>query len=438
MKMAKQLRGHSKTFSTLLLAVLVLVTTLVSANVVLGQDSAPPVITKSIPGTPQFASGSNTYITSATTLRVNVTDADTGVQSCSITVTDSSNAAVLAPSCASGDNDFTLPSSLPDGVYTISATATDAAGNTSSDPMTVILDNTGPNLSKTVGTPQHISGGATYVKSTTAISVSADDGTGSGVASCTLSGSAQVTGSYTPGSSFFLTAQDGSKTYTVNCQDNLGNQASPLTETDTVDDTAPTITITSPVGTYTLNQPNVVASYSCDDGAGSGVAICAGDLSNDAIIDTSSAALGSHTFTVKATDNLGNAASSSADYSVRYNQTSGRKILAPLQQVSDPAQLTKTYNLGRTLPVKFQLSDEKGAFIGTAKATLTLYDAKGAQVSVKNSGNSNGGTTAFRYDPVAQQYIYNLSTKNLSQGIYKIVIKLGDGTEISTYFRLTK
>ena len=416
-----------------------LVTTLASANVVLGQDSTLPVITKSILGTPQFASGSNTYITSATTLRVNVTDADSGVQSCSITVTDNSNKAVLAPSCASGDNDFTLPNSLPDGVYSISATATDNEGNTaSSDLMIVILDNTGPKLSKTVAKPQYVNGGTTYVKSTTAISVYADDGTGSGVASCTLSGDAQKTGSYPPGSNFFLAPTDGPKTYTVNCQDNLGNQASPLTETYTVDDTAPITTITSPVGTYTLNQPNVVVSYSCNDGAGSGVASCVGDFKNGAIIDTSSAALGSHTFTVKATDNLENAASSSADYSVQYSQTFGRKILTPLQQVSDPAQLTKAYKLGRTLPVKFQLTDEKGAFIGTAKATLTLYDAKGAQVSVKNSGNSNGGTTAFRYDPVAQQYIYNLSTKNLSPRIYKIVIILDDDTEISTYFRLTK
>lgn len=435
--MAKQLRSHSRTLSTLLVTVLMLVTTLASANVVLGQDSTPPAITKSILGTSQFASGSNTYVTSATTLRVNVADDDSGVQSCSITVTDTYNVVVLAPSCAGGDNDFTFPSSLPDGVYVVSATATDAAGNTGSDPMTVILDNTGPNLSKTIGTPQYTSGGTTYVKSTTAISVSADDGVGSGVASCTLSGSAQLAGSYTPGSSFFLAAPDGPKAYTVNCQDNLGNQAS-LTETDTVDDTAPTITITSPVGIYTLNQPNVLASYSCEDGAGSGASGCIGDLTNGATIDTTLAALGSHTFTVKATDNLGNAASKSADYSVKYSQTSGRKILAPLQQVTDPTQLTKTYNLGRTLPIKFQLFDRAGPSIGTAKATLTLYDAKGVQVSVKNSGNSNSGTILFRYDPVAQQYIYNLSTKNLSQGIYKIVISLDDGTEISTYFRLAK
>jgi len=344
--MAKQVRSHSRTFFAVLFAVLVLVTTLVSANVVLGQDTTPPTITKSIPelpDSPQYTSGENTYVTSGTTLRVRVEGAESGVGSCSITVTDSSNSVVLQsnielPPCSSGDNDFMLPNSLPDGAYTISATATDNAGNTLSatgnDPMTVILDNTGPS-----------------------------------------------------------------------------------------------ITVTSPVGIYILDQPNVVASYSCDDGAGSGVASCVGDPSNGAIIDTSSAALGSHNFIVTATDNLGNSASETAVYSVQYS-VSG--VLPPLRQVSDPND-AKTYKLGRTLPIKFQLRDAEGAFIGTAKATLALYDA-----NIKNSGKSNGGTDVFRYDPVAQQYIYNLSTKNLSQGIYKIVITLEDGTEISTYFRLGK
>jgi hypothetical protein len=278
---------------------------------------------------------------------VNVVDAESGVSSCSIAVTNSSNVIVLAPSCSSGDNDFTLPNSLPDGAYVISAAATDSENNTLSesaagnDPMTVVLDNTGPS-----------------------------------------------------------------------------------------------ITIASPVGIYDVGQQNVMASYSCDDGAGSGVASCVGDLSDGSSVDTSSAALGSHTFAVKATDNLENSALASAVYSVQYSQSSGRKVLPPLEQVSDPAQLTKTYKLGRTLPVKFQLGNETGGFIGTATATLTLYDSSGAKVPAMNSGKSNGGTDIFRYDPVAEQYVYNLSTKNLSQGIYKIVITLDDGTEISTYFKL--
>ena len=447
MKMAKQVRSHSRTFFTVLFAVLVL-TTLVSANIVLGQDTTPPAITKSIPGTPQFTSGSNTYVTSATTLRVNAADADSGVLSCSITVRDSSNNMVLQsniglPPCSSGDNDFTLPNSLPDGAYTISATATDNAGNTlpesatGNDPMTVILDNTGPQLTKTIGSPQ-FGANPTFVKSTTPIKVDATDpGSGVDTASCILSGDTQNNGAYTLLSEFKLTTQDGSKTFAVTCKDKLGNESS-LTTTAIVDDTAPTIEIKSPSGVYILDQPNVVASYKCDDGAGSGVASCVGDFSNNAVIDTSSKALGSHTFKATAADNLGNTASATADYLVQYSQSSGRKVLPPLEQVSGPAQLTKTYKAGRTLPIKFQLCDAEGAFIGTAKATLALYDANGVQVLVKNSGKSNGGTDVFRYDPVAQQYIYNLSTKNLSQGIYKIVITLEDGTEISTYFRLGK
>jgi hypothetical protein len=45
--------------------------------------------------------------------------------------------------CALGDNVFTLGGKLsgaPDGTYTISATASDRAGNRATDPLTVRLD----------------------------------------------------------------------------------------------------------------------------------------------------------------------------------------------------------------------------------------------------------------------------------------------------------
>ena len=91
------------------------------------------------------------------------------------------------PADSQSRNDFTLPDSLPDGAYTISAQATDNVKNSNGDPLTVILDNTGPQLTKTVGTPKYVSGPDTYVKSTTDISVVVNDG-GSGLAGCTLSG----------------------------------------------------------------------------------------------------------------------------------------------------------------------------------------------------------------------------------------------------------
>src|SRR5262249_39730505 len=72
------------------------------------------------------------------------------------------------------------------------------------------------------------------------------------------------------------------------------------------DTTPPVITINTPAasGQYPLGA-TVNANYTCNDGQfGSGVASCTGDVPNGTAIDTSS--LGSHTFTVNASDNKGN------------------------------------------------------------------------------------------------------------------------------------
>jgi Ca2+-binding RTX toxin-like protein len=89
------------------------------------------------------------------------------------------------------------------------------------------------------------------------------------------------------------------------------------------DTTDPQITITTPPqgATYTLGQ-SVAASYDCTD-ADSGVASCEGPVTNGANIDTSST--GTKTFTVDATDNVGNTNSVSHTYTVNAQTTSCTK-----------------------------------------------------------------------------------------------------------------
>jgi hypothetical protein len=70
-----------------------------------------------------------------------------------------------------------------------------------------------------------------------------------------------------------------------------------------VDTTAPTITINAPLASNYIFGQVVAASYGCAD-SGSSVAVCAGPVSNGASIDTSS--VGPKTFTVNATDTVGN------------------------------------------------------------------------------------------------------------------------------------
>ncbi len=94
----------------------------------------------------------------------------------------------------------------------------------------------------------------------------------------------------------------------TDCYPTPPNPAWSTTTIVPVDTTPPTIVVSTPSdgGQYPLGG-TVAANYQCNDGTfGSGVATCAGDVANGAPIDTSS--LGSHTFTVTASDNNGNVA----------------------------------------------------------------------------------------------------------------------------------
>ena len=93
------------------------------------------------------------------------------------------------------------------------------------------------------------------------------------------------------------------------------------------------------------------------------------------------------------------------------------------------------------LPIKFQLCDYAGKPVGTAVAKLSVLKVTssvdtGDPVVVLDSGSSNDNGILFRYDSGGAQFIYNLSTKNLSTGTYRIVITLDDTTTIVTYFEL--
>jgi hypothetical protein len=83
-----------------------------------------------------------------------------------------------------------------------------------------------------------------------------------------------------------------------------------------VDRTAPAIAIGSPTDGETLTQGQQVAAvFSCaDEAGGSGIASCTGTVGTGAPLDT--AAPGTKTFTVTATDNAGNAASLTRSYTV--------------------------------------------------------------------------------------------------------------------------
>ena len=127
-----------------------------------------------------------------------------------------------------------------------------------------------------------------------------------------------------------------------------------------VDKKAPTITLTAPVaGSYTVGQV-VNASFTCVDG-GSGPASCTGSTANGSAIPTTP---GTHTFTVNATDNVGNSSSAQVTYTVGYRIC--------LQYNPNQAK-----NIGSAYPIEVRLCDAAGNNLSSASISLQATTVDG-------------------------------------------------------------
>lgn len=89
----------------------------------------------------------------------------------------------------------------------------------------------------------------------------------------------------------------------------------------------------------------------------------------------------------------------------------------------------QTFNRNQTIPVKFQLT---GVSAGIADLHATLMFApvpNGTDYKPATSvGKANDGNI-FRYDPTADQYVFNLDAKQLGAGTFRLKVDLGDGEE---------
>jgi hypothetical protein len=206
-----------------------------------------------------------------------------------------------------------------------------------------------------------------------------------------------------------------------------------------IDSVAPTITITTPsIGANYILNAGVAANYSCSDST-SGVATCAGPVANGASLSTNP--VGSHGFTVNATDVAGNPAVLTNNYNVLYSTGAclgdlGHTILQPI----NASGTMSVFKLGSTVPTKFRVCDANGVSIGTAGVVMgygLLAAASTPSISVDEDTYSTTPDTAFRWDPTGQQWIFNQATKNngtLSAGsTYYFGIHLNDNSWI--YFQ---
>jgi hypothetical protein len=129
------------------------------------------------------------------------------------------------------------------------------------------------------------------------------------------------------------------------------------------DSSAPSITIENPLanGVFTLGQ-QVQARYFCSDAGG--VKTCTGPAANGGLIDTST--VGSHDFTVTATDFTNHTTSSTVTYFVRF-AFSG--FLSPV----DNPPILNVVKAGQTVPVKWDLKNAAGIAYLNLSAVTSIW-----------------------------------------------------------------
>ncbi len=202
---------------------------------------------------------------------------------------------------------------LADGVYSITATLTDLAGNTSAAgaaPLQLMIDTSGPTGDFT---PAGITINSQLATSTPNESVVLNFSDNSAPAEVAFSTDGGATYSaftaYLPHMVVLLSHGDGLYSIVAIVRDLAGNASTPVSHAVRLDTTGPAVTITSPgtsvdVGTmvtfrYTASDVDNVATQSATlDGAA---------IANGSSIDTDTLAAGlGHTIIVTATDGLGN------------------------------------------------------------------------------------------------------------------------------------
>jgi hypothetical protein len=199
---------------------------LIQSEYVIATDNTPPETQLNI-GEPKLVVNGITYLTSATPIELIAEDelGGSGVASTAYRIRN----ATYSSDWIAGAQTFYLVG-LSDGTYQIDYNSTDNAGNVEpTNTATVILDNTPPATSITIGAPNFVTSSSTFVTSETSFALSANDNLGSGVAASfyEIYNSTYNSGWLTCKGSFCLTKLAvGNYTIAYYSVDNVGNQES--------------------------------------------------------------------------------------------------------------------------------------------------------------------------------------------------------------------
>ena len=318
-----------------------------------------------------------------------------------------------------------------EGVHAVSCSVADAADNEASTSDTVMIDTIKPSLAVS-----HTANGSNgwNTTPTVALAVSSSDG-GSGLAagspSCTDNGSSLAL-THVSGSDYSATVSgEGQHSIACAAEDVAGNDADPASDLVKIDSVKPVNVVTgvSDGARYTLGGVPPAGCVTSDPGAGdspptgSGVATSA----TVAVGGGTSNGVGAFTATCSGgSDNAGNLADSAvAVYYVGYAGATG--FLQPINP--DGSSL---FQRGKAVPGKFQLAGDELAPFDTSGWLIRRIGVQ-CGTAVETTTEAVGSVSAwgvFRYDALADQYIYNADFRDKAQGTcWKLRAILDDGNQ---------
>lgn len=359
--------------------------------------------------------------------------------SCQAAVPDYSNSASDNCACASSDDseicddrqDIVVTQSiaagtlLGPGTHSIDLTANDGssnnggAGNTATKTITfTVADQTAPAIS----CPANI----TTSTDSGSCTATVDPGTATAPDNCDTTPT--IVGTRGDNQALNAPYPKGTTTITWTATDDANNTSSCI-QTVTVNDTeTPTISCQANITVYL--PPNTAdtsktVNYTTPVGADN----CTANTTQTAGLPSgSSFPVGTTTNTFRVTDDSGNFAECSFTVTVLYNFTG---FFSP---VSNPP-IVNNVNAGRTIPLKFSLSGNKGLSIFAAgyPASQPIACNSSAPLSDLEGTETTGGST-LTYSP--DQYHYNWKTESSWAGTCRLlVVQLNDGTEHIAIFK---
>jgi hypothetical protein len=267
-------------------------------------DTAPPTVNVTAPA-------NNASIGTGTTANITATATDA---SSSITKVDFYVDGVLKLSDTTSPYSYSWDTTgVALGAHTIQAKSTDSFGNLGSSSVVnvTIADQTAPTVSLTAPAASAVVNGSTVTVSSTA-----SDNIGVAGVQFKLDGANLNTEDTTSPYSITWntsTASDGTHSLTAVARDAAGNTTTSSAVSVTVDNAAPTVSITAPTAGSNVNGLVTVNTTATDNTGGSGIAKV--EFYVDAVLkstdttspysfswDTSTATLGAHSLTAKAYD----------------------------------------------------------------------------------------------------------------------------------------